>query len=46
MKKNKAHQLVKTLYEDLKVNFHIPNKNRDCEKERNCEDDNGGFFIS
>ena len=44
MKKNKAHQLVKTLYEELKVNFHIPNEDRDCEEERNCKDDNGGFF--
>ena len=36
--------MVKTLYEELKINFHISNEDKDREKEKNCEDDNGDFF--
>ena len=44
--RNRAHQLVKALYEELKVDFRIPNNVEDRNRENNENNDDGDFFTS
>ena len=45
-KQNRAHQLVKALYEELKVNFCILNNIEDRNRKNNENNDDGDFFAS
>ncbi|CAG8851460.1 38161_t:CDS:2, partial [Gigaspora margarita] len=45
IERNKTLNLIKTLYNELKINLTIPNDNEENLADRNCNDEDDEFFY-